>query len=561
MSNSNDNKYIVDSGVKSPSEGGMNVKRRKSISIEHTPLDHEKKRPSIVTTVALDGTKKRKLKRTQSNSIFKQVSDRKVVTLGGVFNKKKMVHLPVIKTPKPVKYVAFATFQQFVEHEMCAMASDGGKTITVYDHLTAQQLFQVTTSNGIKGVAFGEIEKNDVNLAFVEQCPASHNLSHYQHLPHVIIGICNSFYEKINADTAILFLLSTMPIMVFYGSKKLGFNSAAAVFITMLYPIINDCPPPQNRQQGVQYSYGIGINSQIHNGHGLFSQLLAIYLFFPALGISFNAMVKLHQNRNETWKNIILASMLISSVLLSNVFYGYMVLGSLCILEVLLLTIYLHSRITTDGIQFIFYQFKQTNILKSIFRFLLILVLVGSMISYFVIPFLKNRYVVNEIEHRKWKFDSVGWTWFYIKFMDGDLLDFGFTSKIITNTTFNRKKFMLETDEEDEPITRRKSARVITFALCLVIIFALLYPSLFERDKMQHSFNIATLDKQKKRWEQLSKQEYNSILTILNREKEKNDGYLKGRIFTGMPGYTQWPIYTLFPKLLEDDWPMIGVSI
>ena len=66
----------------------------------------------------------------------------------------------------------------------------------------------------------------------------------------------------------------------------------------------------------------------------------------------------------------------------------------------------------------------------------MILVLVGSMISYFVIPFLKNRYVVNEIEHRKWKFDSVGWTWFYIKFMDGDLLDFGFTSKIITNTTF-----------------------------------------------------------------------------------------------------------------------------
>ena len=120
---------------------------------------------------------------------------------------------------------------------------------------------------------------------------------------------------------------------------------------------------------------------------------------------------------------------------------------------------------------------------------------------------------------------------------------------------------MLETDEEDEPITRRKSARVITFALCLVIIFALLYPSLFERDKMQHSFNIATLDKQKKRWEQLSKQEYNSILTILNREKEKNGGYLQGRIFTGMPGYTQWPIYTLFPKLLEDDWPMIGVSI
>ena len=100
---------------------------------------------------------------------------------------------------------------------------------------------------------------------------------------------------------------------------------------------------------------------------------LAIYLFFPALGISFNAMVKLHQNRNETWKNIILASMLISSVLLSNVFYGYMVLGSLCILEVLLLIIYLHSRITTDGIQFIFYQFKQTNILNilSVAKFLL----------------------------------------------------------------------------------------------------------------------------------------------------------------------------------------------
>ena len=29
-------------------------------------------------------------------------------------------------------------------------------------------------------------------------------VSHYQHLPHVIVGVCNSFYGKINADIAIL---------------------------------------------------------------------------------------------------------------------------------------------------------------------------------------------------------------------------------------------------------------------------------------------------------------------------------------------------------------------
>ncbi len=130
------------------------------------------KRPSVVEFIDSNGKKKQRLKRTQSNSIFGQSSEQKVVTLSGVFQRKKMVSLPVINSPKPVKYVAFETY---VEHEMCAMASDGGKLITVYNHITAEQFLQVKTKNGIKGLAFSKASEREVYMAFIEQCPSGSN--------------------------------------------------------------------------------------------------------------------------------------------------------------------------------------------------------------------------------------------------------------------------------------------------------------------------------------------------------------------------------------------------
>ena len=72
-----------------------------------------RKRPSVVEFIDSNGKKKQRLKRTQSNSIFGQSSDQKVVTLSGVFKQKKMISLPVMKNPKPVKYVAFETFLHY----------------------------------------------------------------------------------------------------------------------------------------------------------------------------------------------------------------------------------------------------------------------------------------------------------------------------------------------------------------------------------------------------------------------------------------------------------------
>ena len=117
-------------------------------------------------------------------------------------------------------------------------------------------------------------------------------LSHYQHLPHVIVGTLryawqqNYFFMQLfvslepSADTACLWLLVTMPISIYYGASEAGFSKIAAFFMALIWPVLNDRPPPQNRQQGVQYSYGIGINSQLHNGHGLWSQVLAAFVFF-----------------------------------------------------------------------------------------------------------------------------------------------------------------------------------------------------------------------------------------------------------------------------------------
>ena len=75
---------------------------------------------------------------------------------------------------------------------------------------------------------------------------------------------------------------------------------------------------------------------------------------------------------------------------------------------------------------------------------------------------------------------------------------------------------------------------------------------------MQRSLNTGMQNNKKSQL--VTRLEYDQIVHILEREKRANNGHLKGRIFTGMPGYRHWPIYTLFPKLLENDWPMVGVS-
>jgi hypothetical protein len=498
-------------------------------------------------------------------------------------------------------------------------------------------------------------------------------VSHYQHLPHVIVGVCNSFYSKINADIAILVLLSTIPFPIYFGCRKLGFNTISSIFMALLLPIINDHPPLQNRQQGIQYSYGIGINSQTHNGHGLFSQLLAIYLFIPGLGVAYTTIVNADRC---TWRtnisNILSASTLISAIVLSNIFYGYMVLGSLCILEVIVVTMQLCSLVSSKGVRFLFHNFYGKPKLNSFTHFASIILAVALMISYFVIPFLKNRYVVNEIEHRKWKFDSVGWNFLYTKFVDGNLLDYGFDHNIITNFTFvgliicfikvlahvvkargsstqysikgivlyiwilasfsfwaimfagpnflndyplvlqvlpfssslhfhrfisgmqifavfasgivvhdafhfvselskcyfclpqhmenhnEQQQHKEKADEKNSTQQRQSCGRYIPFIFCLVIILACLYPSLLQRNMMQSSLNTGIQSSKKSQL--VTSLEYNQIVHILEREKRANYGRLKGRIFTGMPGYRHWPIYTLFPKLLENDWPMVGVS-
>ena len=45
--------------------------------------------------------------------------------------------------------------------------------------------------------------------------------------------------------------------------------------------------------------------------------------------------------------------------------------------------------------------------------------------AYFVVPFLLQRNAVSDVEHRGWKFDSVGMDWLIRNLVAGNLLDFG----------------------------------------------------------------------------------------------------------------------------------------
>ena len=97
-----------------------------------------------------------------------------------------------------------------------------------------------------------------------------------------------------------------------------------------------------------------------------------------------------------------------------------MLLASLCMLTAIV--IFENALHRKDG--------KQLAAI-TLYRLGLILLTACLMCSYFVIPFLSNRSFVCDVEHRKWKFDSVGITWLISAFKNGDLLDFGFRYKTI----------------------------------------------------------------------------------------------------------------------------------
>ena len=99
-----------------------------------------------------------------------------------------------------------------------------------------------------------------------------------------------------------------------------------------------------------------------------------------------------------------------------------MLLASLCMLTtIIIFENALHRR---DG------KILAANMI-TLYRLGLILLTACLMSLYFVIPFLSNRSFVCDVEHRKWKFDSVGITWLISAFKMTPS-DFGFGYKTIT---------------------------------------------------------------------------------------------------------------------------------
>jgi hypothetical protein len=241
--------------------------------------------------------------------------------------------------------------------------------------------------------------------------------AHYQHFPHFFtacvqiilsdgFGVATMTPEGA-ADFFALAMIALMPLAVFSGLCCMGFSAEAAAGTAFLYVLINDKPPSQNKNQGVGYSYGIGWNSQLHYGHGLWTQGLACLLFLPAVGLAYSILTRPHaRGVKPSLTEYVAAGSLVALTVLSNVFYGYMVAVSI-VLAACLWTL-LHR------------QWRQTM------RRLLIVGAIAVCTScYFVVPFLLHRDAVSDVEHRSWKFDSVGLTWVVSSLVSGDLLDYG----------------------------------------------------------------------------------------------------------------------------------------
>ena len=164
-----------------------------------------------------------------------------------------------------------------------------------------------------------------------------------------------------------------------------------------VWPILNDRPPPQNRQQGVQWLRYRHKLTAPQRARTMVSSVGGVCIF-SSFGCRFKPFAAY-----ESFENVGMAQNIVfwNLGLLHRgvwLFMG-MLLASLCMLTtIIIFENALHRR---DG------KILAANMI-TLYRLGLILLTACLMSLYFVIPFLSNRSFVCDVEHRKWKFDSVG---------------------------------------------------------------------------------------------------------------------------------------------------------
>jgi len=222
----------------------------------------------------------------------------------------------------------------------------------------------------------------DVGLGY----PVFH---HYQHLPHLtLVGAHRLLLGAVSLEAlyrwSLGVLLALFPLSIFVAMRRMEFRPVEACCGAMVAPLLS-----------TPNLYGLGLESYLWLGKGLYTQLFASVLAPLAFAETYRAV--------HTGRRLALAAALTAATFLSHLVYGYMV-----------------------GLSALALVMGSRNRGHRVARLALILIATGLAISYFLVPAVRDSAVAN---HSVWehtaKWDSLGARAVLSSLVRGELLDQG----------------------------------------------------------------------------------------------------------------------------------------
>jgi hypothetical protein len=214
----------------------------------------------------------------------------------------------------------------------------------------------------------------------------------YQPIPHLIAAIwmvaARPLVQSAVAFALLYYLLLILaPVAIYVEARLFGVNSLAAGIAALLFLAVSE--------QGDFGRYGLSYGSYVWRGSGLYTQLVALELLLPALGLAARALA--------TGKYRILTAAALAATAMSHLIFGYAAFLSVIIIAL----------VTSRGRRSIEFT-----------RAVTIIAIALAMIAWFVLPLLATSREVNRcIWDDSWKFDSWGASVILHALVSGCLLD------------------------------------------------------------------------------------------------------------------------------------------
>ena len=249
-------------------------------------------------------------------------------------------------------------------------------------HMTATE----QTSNAIRQGA-------DPTDFWLTQIDLGYPLFHYyQHLPQIIIAVINQFTSFFIPlfrlfDLSGYLLLVLFPVSIYWAMRRFEFGYLAAGLSALVASLLST-----NGLFGIDYA------SYVWGGHGLYTQLWAMFFLPLALAEMYRAV-----RGNGSWFWSVFLSAI---VLLSNLIYGYILIGSIVL--------------------FIFLTPNKIEIIARFKRAVFAFILTAVVTSYFFLPSLLD---ISYFNRTRWldafKYSSFGAYDILINLFTGGLFDYG----------------------------------------------------------------------------------------------------------------------------------------